>query len=280
MNQVVQRLKTLWMPLLLIAGLATACSETTSPDSGAGTMEVRMHDAPGDYDEVNVFIERVEVNREEGDEGWQVIAEPNQTYDLLELVNGAYEVLGEEELEAGTYHQIRLIVRQEGTYVVENGEEVDLTVPSGEQTGLKLNVDAVIEPDTRYVLVLDFDADRSIVKRGNSGMGYLLKPVIRANSLASTGTISGTATPEARAAAYAILNAGTAEADTVSSTYADETDGQFKLLTLPEDTYTVSIAPREDGFDEHHEEGVEVTAGEDTNIGEIDLTPETPETTE
>ncbi|MEX0593737.1 MAG: DUF4382 domain-containing protein [Balneolaceae bacterium] len=269
-----QLLKRAWLPMVLIAGLA-ACS--TAPDGGTGTMEVRMHDAPGDYDEVNVFIERVEVNREESEEGWQVIAEPNRVFDLLELVNGAYEVLGEEELESGTYRQIRLIVRQEGTHVIENGEEVELTVPSGEQTGLKLNVNAVIEPDTRYVLVLDFDADRSIVKRGNSGMGYLLKPVIRANSLATTGTISGTATPEARAAAYAILNAGTAEADTVSGTFADETDGQFKLSSLPEDTYTVSIVPREEGFEEHHEEDVEVTAGEDTNIGEIDLTLETTE---
>lgn len=278
MKKGIQMLKQAWLPLLLIAGI-TACSDSVEPGSGTGTMEVRMHDAPGDYDEVNVFIERVEVNREESDEGWQVIAEPNQAYNLLELINGAYEVLGDEELESGTYRQIRLIVRQEGTHVVENGEQVELTVPSGEQTGLKLNVDAVIEPDTRYVLMLDFDADRSVVQSGNSGAGYLLQPVIRANSLATTGNISGTATPEARAAAYAILDAGTAEADTVSSTFADETDGQFKLVSLPEDTYTVSIEPREDNFDSHQEDGVEVIAGEDTELGEIDLTPET-ETTE
>lgn len=274
MEKVIQAFKRAWMPVLLIAGLA-ACS--TDPEAGTGTMEVRMHDAPGDYDEVNIFVERVEVNRQEGSEGWQVISEPNRVYNLLELVNGAYEVLGEEELETGTYRQIRLIVRQEGTHVVEDGEEVELTVPSGEQTGLKLNVNAVIEADTRYVLMLDFDADRSIVQRGNSGAGYLLKPVIRASNLAITGTISGTATPEARAAAYAILEAGTAEADTVSSTYADETDGQFKLVSLPADTYTVSIEPREEGFEAHHEEGVEVTAGEDTELGEIDLTEPTSE---
>jgi len=250
---------------LLLAG----CS--TSPDAGTGTMEVRMHDAPADFEEVNIFVERVEVNRTESDQGWQTISEPNQVYNLLELVNGAYEVLGEAELEAGTYRQIRLIINQEGTHVVENGEVKNLTVPSGAQTGVKINVNAEILPDIRYVLLLDFDADRSVVSTGQSPVGYLLKPVIRASSLAEIGNISGIITPEARAAAYAILDAGTAEADTVSSTFADENDGSFKLVGLPANIYTVSIEPREEGYLRADEENVEVTVGETTDIGEIEL---------
>lgn len=253
----------------MFAILLTGCS--TEPDAGTGTMQVRMHDAPADFDEVNIYIERVEVNREEGDEGWQVLSEPDRIYNLLELVNGAYEVLGEAELETGTYRQIRLIVNQEESHVVENGEVIDLTVPSGAQTGLKLNVDAEILPDIDYILQLDFDADRSIVKPGQSGMGYLLKPVIRATNLANTGIIAGEITPEARAAAYAILDAGTAEADTVSTTFADEDDGQFRLLGLPANIYTVSVEPREEGYLRTDVEDVEVIVGETTELDPIVL---------
>lgn len=248
--------------------LFTGCDSTDSTPE-MGTLEVRMHDAPAEFDEVNIFVERVEVNPSQNENsGWQVLSEPQQAYNLLELVNGAYEVLGSAELEAGTYEQIRLIIGQEGTNIVVNGEQKALFVPSGAQTGVKLNVNAEISEGITYVLLLDFDADRSVVD-SQQGQSYLLQPVIRATNEAITGNIGGSVNVDATL--RAILNAGTAEADTVSTTISDEETGEFLLVGLEENSYTVTVEPRVDGYTGTEFDNVEVTVGDTTDLGAIEL---------
>jgi len=260
--------------ILAIGMLAFAgCSIDSTP--GMGTLEVKLHDAPADFDEVNIFIERVEVNNTTNEEeGWQVISEPNQQYNLLELTNGVFEVIGETELEEGFYPQIRLILSRDNNNVVVDGEVHDLFIPSGAQTGVKLNVDAEIEEGFTYTLLLDFDALRSVHKTGQSPvLDYILKPVIRATNEAVTGNIGGVVNPiEARAAVFAI-----AGEDTLSSTYANEESGEFLLVGLEDGTYDVSVEPREDGFGSEYLEDVEVTVGETTDLETIELTVESNE---
>lgn len=252
--------------LLVLSILFTGCG--TDTDSGVGSMTVEMTDAPIDSaDAVNVFIERVEVNREGSSEGWVTLNEPQQEYDLLELTNGATTVIGSSELEAGTYEQIRLVVSQNEHSVEVDGNSHEMFVPSGAQTGIKLNINAEIEEDIEYVLLLDFDASRSVVKAGqNDQRPYILQPVINAKEKAITGNIEGTANPsDAEPVVYAI-----ADSDTLASTVAD-TDGYFKLIGLEEDTYDVSINPRNDEYSEETVSDVDVTVGETNDIGTVDL---------
>ncbi|MBD3615459.1 MAG: DUF4382 domain-containing protein [Gracilimonas sp.] len=260
----------------------TGCDNTSVTDSdteievevGTGTLEILLHDAPINYEEVNVFIESVEVNNSDSTDGWIEIGSPQQSYDLLKLTNGATKVLVSAQLEAGTYEQIRLILSSEGHNVVIDGTSHDMFIPSGEQTGIKLNVNAEIEPDITYTLLLDFDAARSVVKRGKaqsenaqSGVEYLLKPVISASNEAVTGNIAGIVEPaDAQAFIYAI-----ADSDTLSSTKADTTDGSFKLIGLEEGTYTVLMNPTNENYQSTDTTGVEVTIGETNDIGTITL---------
>jgi len=65
------------------------------------------------------------------------------------------------------------------------GAEVPLDTPSGVQSGIKLIHPFTVEPNEFEDLVLDFDACRSIVVRGNGTYG--LKPVMRA----MPGTLTG-----------------------------------------------------------------------------------------
>jgi len=265
--------KTLAVILAIGMVAFAGCSIDSTP--GMGTLEVKLHDAPADFDEVNIFIERVEVNNTTNEEeGWQVISEPNQQYNLLELTNGVFEVIGETELEEGFYPQIRLILSRDNNNVVVDGEVHDLFIPSGAQTGVKLNVDAEIEEGFTYTLLLDFDALRSVHKTGQSPvLDYILKPVIRASNEAVTGNIGGVVNPiEARAAVFAI-----AGEDTLSSTYANEESGEFLLVGLEDGTYDVSVEPREDGFGSEYLEDVEVTVGETTDLETIELTVESNE---
>lgn len=267
---VLKKLQTI--PFIILAALSllfTGCG--TGSDSGMGTMELRMYDAPIDSaSAVNVKIKQVEINKTGSSDGWEVISTPNETYNLLDLANGAYTVLGDTTLEAGTYAQIRLVLSQDGHSVVVDGNPYDMKVPSGSQTGIKLNVDANIEKDIDYVLLLDFDAAKSVVQaggQGNSQVKYLLKPVIRAKNMAVTGNIAGTISPaEAKPVVYAITNS-----DTLASTIADTTDGTFKLVGLEEGDYTVSFAPRNDNYQSQDSTGVSVTVGETNDLGTIEL---------
>jgi len=66
-------------------------------------------------------------------------------------------------------------------------------LPSGAQTGLKLLADFTVNAGSTYELILDFDAQRSVVTTGpaNNPTGYLLNPTIRVEEKALTGSISG-----------------------------------------------------------------------------------------
>jgi hypothetical protein len=259
------RLQSTLLAFLLIMSVSFFGCDSTGTDSNYGTMTVEMTDAPIDSAEaVNVTIARVEVNNQNDDEGWTVISEPQETYNLLELTNGATTVLGSEELEAGTYNQIRLILAEEGNNIIIDGEEYALTVPSGFQTGIKINIHAEIEPDEEFTLLLDFDASQSVV---NAGGSYLLKPVIHASNKAETGSLAGTVNPvEAQSVVYAI-----ADSDTLASTIADTTDGEFKLIGLEEGSYDIYVDPSNDAYQDTTINGVSVRVDETSDLGIINL---------
>jgi len=170
-----------------------------------------------------------------------------------------------KEVQNGHLQKYENILNDENSVVIA-GETFAMQVPSGEQTGLKLNINAEIQAGITYTLLLDFDAYRSVVQKGVMNQ-FLLKPVIRATNEAITGNISGTISQaEARAAVYAIQ-----ESDTLSTTFADTTSGEFMLVGLESGSYTVSVEPREDGFEATSITDVSVNVGESSSVGEIEL---------
>lgn len=96
-------------------------------------------------------------------------------FDLLTLQNGKTADLGVSELPAGHYGQIRL--KLESASLVVNGEEQSLKVPSGAQSGLKINGGFEVVADKTLSLTIDFDAGKSL--KETKGQGWILKPVIK-----------------------------------------------------------------------------------------------------
>jgi hypothetical protein len=99
--------------------------------------------------------------------------------------------LGQTSLPAGKYTQLRLVLVENGAtapfpnaVVPIGGSETDLKVPSGSQSGLKIDADVDVVAGKTTRLVLDFDACKSVVRRGNSGQ-FNLRPVISAIPLTS-----------------------------------------------------------------------------------------------
>ena len=158
--------------------------------SAPGTLRLAITDAPScGYDAVNITIEKVRVNQRsdaaDGDAGWsEIVLGPAQRIDLLTLSNGVLQDLGQTSLPAGKYTQLRLVLAANSAAtplanaVIPTGSpETALTTPSAQQSGIKLNTDIDVASDQVADFVLDFDACKSVVKRGNSGQ-YNLKPVI------------------------------------------------------------------------------------------------------
>lgn len=260
-------MKKLVMLSMMIVALFIGCSEdSTGPSQGTGTLKMYLVDSPSSYDSVIIFVSRVEVHRAGDDStaGWYVINNTLRSFDLLQLRNGASAVLGDSILTSGDYTQIRLILT-DGNYVIDNGVKHDLIVPSGTQTGIKLNHAFTIAPNAIYELMLDFNVDKSIHITGNGQ--YMLKPVIRCMPMVISGTISGQVLPlDAQAIIFTTVGL-----DTVT-TYPD-TLGFFKLMALPQGTYNVEIDPLNAVYKDTVIAGVNVLANQNNNIGLVQLQP-------
>jgi hypothetical protein len=242
-----------------------SCSDSTSPETEQGQLKVTMVDSPAGYDEVNIVVTRVEVHRSGSDStnGWFVINNNTATYDLLRLRNGASVVLGNNYLDAGSYSQIRLIIGS-GSNIVVDGITYPLEIPSGQQTGIKLNHAFVIESSLLYELILDFDAEHSIIHNGN-GL-YKLKPVIKVVPMIISGTISGKINPiNAAGYVYAISGSDT------SVTIAEPITGSFKLMALTQRIYRVEIFSANAAYNDTTITNVNVVAMQNTDLGTINL---------
>jgi hypothetical protein len=165
---------------------------------------------------------------------------------------------------AGKYTQIRIKI--DDAYVVVDGQKHPMDVPSGAQTGLKLGPQFTVNAGSTIELVVDFDANRSVVIMGPSHTPrYKLKPHLRVMALALTGSLSGTVTnPAHMPTAYAIQ-----EPDTITSTYVDTLSGYYQLSFLPPGSYKVSI---KDTLEQSAViENAVVTTGSDQDLGQITL---------
>ena len=253
-----------------ISFLFFGCSLKNNPVTGPGNgiLQVYMTDAPAAYSQVNIVIDSVQVHIATSDSlnGWYFLNSTPDTYDLLTLVNGNYAMIGKDTLTPGKYSQIRLYIGA-GSNVVVNGQTYPLKIPSGIQSGLKINIDENIEAGYIYNFYFDFDANRSIVVSGTPGNPqYILNPVIRTGTTATKGIIWGTVLPDSVSSnVWAITGTDT------SSTSTDGTGG-FQLIYLNPGTYSVYIAPADTAYKDTTLTNISVTASNQTNIGTISLT--------
>ena len=129
----------------------------------------------------------------------------------------------------------------------------DLTTPSAQQSGLKLNVHEEIIAGENYAYVIDFVVEKSIVETGNGK--HILKPVIKVYTEAVSGSIQGVAQPaESSPVVMAIM-----DNDTIS-TNADKLSGAFLIRGLPEGSYDLHFSPIE-GFQDTTISDIGVLAG-------------------
>jgi hypothetical protein len=175
--------------------------------SQTGRLKLSITDAPMDNAEsVWLQFSAVEFKPEGGPPVLNTLA-TSQRLDLLPLQGGRSAVLvNDVVLPAGRYEWIRLVVDNvpnvRDSYVMMNGAECEMTVPSGAESGLKMNRGFTLPAGGSVALTVDFDLRKSLhAPPGQRSMmeqctqGYLLRPTLRLVQDSEVGAIAGTVDP-------------------------------------------------------------------------------------
>ncbi len=270
-------------------GSSTSENSAGGSGSGKGTLKIYLTDAPGDYKEVNINISRIEGHISgDGEEGedkgsWEVLKEwsGGKEVDLIELEDVSI-LLASLELAPNKYTQLRIFLNGDASLVLE-GEKgpdglmvtVPLEIPSSANTGIKLNRPFEVVEGMITKLIIDFDAQKSVIKTGNGK--YKMKPVISLSSETySSGEVPGGVGSVSGSVSYyesvnlALVGIGGANIELTGGAYifANTTttsgEGEFSLINVPAGTYTLNVVA--DGYFNYSEIDVGVTADKDTEV--------------
>lgn len=233
------------------AALLSACGGggSSSDTNLSGTLGVAITDAPAcGFDAVNVTVNKVRVHQSatagDTDAGWtDITLSPARKINLLNLTNGALENLGQTPLTPGRYTQLRLVLDANAGSAMANSvvpsgtvNEVSLDTPSAVQSGIKLVNQFDVAAGQRVDLVLDFDACKSVVRKGNGG--FALKPVVKVVPTVLNG-INGFV-PPALLTQHVMVTAQQ-NGTIVAATAPNATTGEFYLARLVPGNYDVVI---------------------------------------
>jgi hypothetical protein len=192
------------IPTALSMLLLSACGGSGGSGDQTGRLSLAVTDAPVD-EASNVFVQFSGVAFKRAGaapETVQNLTPSPRQLDLLQYQGGrAALLLDGVTLPAGDYEWIRLIVDNEpgvrDSYIVlTGGEECELRVPSGAESGLKLMRGFTLPADGSVALTVDFDLRKSIhappgQRSGDCAVGYLMRPTLRLVDDANVGAIAG-----------------------------------------------------------------------------------------
>ncbi|HUU84791.1 MAG TPA: DUF4382 domain-containing protein [Phycisphaerae bacterium] len=242
-------------------------SAGTNGNGNAGTNGNGNGNGNGDNGDGNPFI---------------VISDQQQDFNLLELQGGQTDLLGEATIPAGTYTMLRLIVT-EGRIKLTDGREFDnLTVPSGEQTGIKLHLTFDVAAEGETVLLLDVDLSRAFKPTPGSPKDctdeireFKFQPslAMRLIEVVDAASISGTVTADdvdALPIEDALVTAYKGDEEITST--ATDADGKYTLLGLPAGEYGLEFSAA--GFQDAEVTGQVVEAGDVLEGVDVVMTPD------
>jgi len=262
-------MKTIRSLTVLFVLFSTVLFISSCKKDATSRLTVYLTDAPAEYNEVNIEVVGVQVkaSSDPGEGGWTTMPMPVSPaiYNVLEFANGMEALLSTFELPAGKISQLRLILGQNNSIVVNGvSSALPLEVPSGSESGLKFNIHADLIGGVEYKLWIDFDVLHSIVDNGAGS--YILKPVIRTFTEATSGAIKGVVSPIAANATIQATN-GVG----ILSAIPDPVTGEFLIRGVPAGTWTVLIDGN-NGYIDKTINNIIVTVGDVADIGSITLT--------
>ncbi|HKJ34329.1 MAG TPA: DUF4382 domain-containing protein [Balneolales bacterium] len=256
----------LFITILIAFGLFSlqACSNHSN-DNGQAHVQVHMTDSPANFDALIVNITRIEAHTSGAgaNNGWHVISDTPVKVNIMNLTNGQTKLLANNQLKSDNYDAIRLVLGT-GNKVVIGGQTHALKVPSGMQSGIKINTNMNLSGGQNTNILLEFNASASVVLTGN--LTYILKPVIHVVNYKEEGNIDGTINPVKADAALIASNS-----QDTTATYADTTSGKFKLVGLQAGTYNVHVYSNSKAYNDTTLTNIKVNANANTKLGTVTL---------
>ncbi len=255
--------RRLALPLLataLLLGGGCYQDDTSGPATHKPLAKVLLTDAPFPYDSVssvNLHVVRIEASTQMDTSGgdWVVIAEPRQTFDLLQLQQGTTAILGEGQIPAGEYHAIRMTIDTSLSSIRSPAGQIPVNwnnYSGSNEMPLYASVDYPVNVSSEGAeIVIDFDLGRSF-RWAYYGTGeFTLFPWLRALSSAATGTIAGTVTTNYNGPIEPVPNASVTvcsrspcdseSATNVVASGRSDNAGRYKVAFVRAGTYTVRI---------------------------------------
>lgn len=290
---------------LSVVALSTlaACDDGTNV-SDTARIRVLLTDAPSDYiASAMVDIGSVELLPAGG--GERVVLTDDGTdgeVDLLDLQGLTTELLADLEIPSDTYVQMRLIVESASVMLADGyefnsgGKTAELTVPSGAQTGIKLNLREDEEGDEESagvqisggetVLVVDFDVNQSFRIQGSpetpAGIsGVSFRPTLRVVVEDVAGSISGELSTSITGQSLEgiVVNAGPVDPgvdEEFQSSMAggmSDANGAYTIFFLAPGSYNVTVETPDEVTTEPLSTEVIVGESEDVTGVDFELVP-------
>jgi hypothetical protein len=251
----------LFTTLLAVATMTVACYEddtTGAPNSNGSPMtNVLLTDAPFPFDtvqSVNVYVISVSVSTEADTGGsaddmtWVEVTAPHRQINLLELQQGDTALLGGDEIPAGRYRAVRLILDGDSSNIrYKDGSLAQVHWNGPGRQAIHAFVEAAVDVGAQGAdIVIDFDVGRSFHYNDLGDGAFNFVPWIRAVNRAETGSIAGIVAGDSgapvRSATVSAWGRG-AGIWYIYSTGVTDASGHYRLAYLLPGTYIVGIDP-------------------------------------
>ena len=237
-----------------------------SSNDEVGTVSMSLTDAmSNEFNAVCVTIDDVQVHMKGngiGNNSWESVSAPNlpKTFNLYDLTNGVREEIGLADLAIGDYTQMRLIIgtvpddginelgeaHPYANYVIDTNDNYqELKIPSGINTGIKIVHGFTISTDQTTELILDFNAEKSVIVAGNTGIWHL-KPTIKVGSTEELSIIRGKVTTDGIEGIDKVL-VSVQEFDGTVTDDKDKVIIHTSTVTDPDGYFAIFVSPLEDG---------------------------------
>ncbi|MBU5636961.1 DUF4382 domain-containing protein [Geomonas sp. Red69] len=276
--------------------------------AGKGTLKLAITDKQSDdFQNLVISVKEIRVvpagheNAADDDPALPVLARFNPQEKVIDVMTLQFvqQALGELVLPAGTYRQIRLVL-----YPNPNGNQapvnyltlksdpntkIPLTTPSGQQSGLKILGPMEVKPGVINAVMIDFDPNTAVVKRGNTNE-YNLKPtgirlIQMADVLTQFGSIIGNVSSTLQnwsSATVSIKRRGSINDTTPIASgqiFAGYTSGKWQapfsaFVPASEPGWGYKAFVNSNGFALYSSAAVPVVQGQARDLGEIVLVPQ------
>jgi len=234
-------------------GAGSGPTELSGPTEPAtGILNIALTDAPvDDVTVVNVQFTGVTLKPVSRDEIEFVFDAPKD-FDLLTLTGGlTAELLPDTEVPVGRYNWVRLAVNAEFDNVFDSyamktstSEEIELRVPGGSQSGLKLVSGFTVTENQSTHLIIDWDL-RKALSDPLGQPGYHLRPALRVTDMALFGTLRGTVA-EALVTDASCTNDLVAQTGNAVYIYNDMTDMPGDIGDAENDPFTTATVTQDE----------------------------------